>query len=64
MKPIYEPIAEGNGEMLVKPVYKCLLCGRLLTTGQTQNIPYDDLPHEYSLQMQGRKCRNGLLCRI
>lgn len=30
--------------MLVKPVYKCLLCGQLLTTGQAQDIPYNELP--------------------
>lgn len=30
--------------MKVEPVYKCLLCGRLLTTGRVQEIPYDALP--------------------
>lgn len=30
--------------MRVKPVYKCHLCGRLLSTGEVQEIPYEKLP--------------------
>lgn len=31
--------------MLVRPVYKCPLCGRLLTNGEPKDIPYDQLPN-------------------
>lgn len=30
--------------MLVKPVYKCLLYGQLLTAGEPQDVPYEALP--------------------
>ncbi|MDE7245540.1 MAG: hypothetical protein K2O18_16425 [Oscillospiraceae bacterium] len=30
--------------MLVKPIYKCLLCGQLLTTGKPQDVPREALP--------------------
>lgn len=30
--------------MRVKPVYKCHLCGRLLSTGESKEIPYEKLP--------------------
>ena len=39
----------------VRAVYKCLLCGRLLSTGQAQEVPSDALP-----ELCGKVVRNQM----